>query len=60
MRSFWYGAITSSALKGRETFLPPLQGGIDVRLFQTFHVWLFSFGGSAAKEFTPAEAEGNS
>jgi len=51
MRSFWYGAAHRSRPEGAEspyiyrTFSAELQFGY----FQTFHIWLGSFGGFAAK-----------
>jgi hypothetical protein len=49
MRSSWYAAITSARPEGAEdlyyrTFSAELKFGY----FQTFHVWLGSFGGFAA------------
>ncbi len=52
MRSFWNDTNLISALKVRQIFLPPLQGGIGYRTYQKLRIWLCS-PGSFAAEYRP-------
>ena len=50
MRSFWYGRDKCFRPEGREPlFYRTFSAGIEHAHLQTFHVWLWSFGGFAAR-----------
>jgi hypothetical protein len=51
MRSFWYGLIHDTALKGRKyRICRTFSAELTFPHFQTFHAWLWSFSGFAAKD----------
>src|SRR5688500_14940461 len=51
MRSFWNGLINPRRPGGAESpYLSHLRCGTNIRFSQTFHVWLWSSGGSAAND----------